>query len=208
MLQGPSAVEAALADLVPAPVCWAVVPVEDYSERLFAEERARMARFLPRRVRTFSSGRTAARRALAAAGCPTAEAAIGVLADGAPAAPEGWRLSISHTDEVAVAVACRSDAARTIGVDVEVLARMDLSFRRHVLAPQDSLPEDADAGQLAVVFSLRESLYKALSGRDAQAIVVRWTGERIEAGIEGGPAPRCGYRCAAGHVVSFCLIEP
>ncbi|HTI66908.1 MAG TPA: hypothetical protein VL460_05095 [Caulobacteraceae bacterium] len=189
---------------MPAALSWSAVAVADHADALFEAERALAGRFVPRRMRTFASGRLAARRALAAAGCPPA--AILMQPDGAPAAPEGWRLSISHTDETAVAVACRSGAAGGVGIDVEQIARMDPALRHYVVGPLDRVPGDADAERLTATFSLRESLFKAVPGVDPQALYVRWDGDAVDCGVEGEAlALSYGWSAVDGHIVSYCV---
>lgn len=157
-------------------------------------------RFAPRRLATFSSGRVAARRALGA------DVAIPVLDGGAPGAPEGWRLSISHTDEVALAVACRDDVAAGVGVDIETCARMDLAWRRLIVGPLDRVPE-GDVLKLTATFSLRESLFKALGGRVREGGYVRWDGEGVEVGVEGMDlALSWGWTLAGACVISWCVL--
>lgn len=200
--------QAALAELLPADVFGAALAVADLSDRLFPEERALLAAAVPRRVRTFSSGRAAARRALAAAGCACADVAIG--ADGgAPVPPGGWRLSISHTDEIALAVACRSDRAEGIGVDIEPVSDAITALRGYVVRPRDRLPRDAGVAQLTATFSLRESVFKALRGQGAtlfDAIGVAWDADRATASVAGADGPlHCTYGQLDGHVLSVCL---
>jgi hypothetical protein len=109
---------------------------------------------------------------------------------------------------VAIAAACRANEAAGVGVDIEDISRMDPKLRRHVLGPLDKAPEDADVAMLTATFSLRESLFKALQGRDAEAIYIRWSGGRVEAGVEGRQTPlRYGWSAAAGHVLSWCLLD-
>jgi 4'-phosphopantetheinyl transferase EntD len=184
-------------------LCWSAVPVADHSDKLTRAERALTAGFVPRRLRTFSSGRMAARRALGS------DASIGVLPDGAPEAPEGWRLSISHTDEIALAAACPTAEARGVGIDIEDIARMDRSLRPYVTGPLDRLPDDAGPEQLTATFSLRESLFKALGGAPTERLFIRWTADAVEAGVEGETVPlRYGWRRVGGHVLSYCLVKP
>jgi 4'-phosphopantetheinyl transferase EntD len=177
------------------------VPVADHTSALFDEERALAARFVPRRLRTFSTGRLAARRALGVS------ASIGRRPDGAPAAPAGWRLSITHTDEIAVAVACPAVDTGGIGVDLEDIGRMDVKLRRLVVGPLDRVAEDVDAERLTATFSLRESLFKALPGADPHAIFIRWDRGRVEAGMAGANL-RYGWTRAGARVLSYALFVP
>lgn len=187
--------------MLPSRIAYAAVAV-GAAHPLSEAEQALAERFAPRRLHTFAAGRAAARLALGSS------APIGFLPGGAPEPPQGWRLSISHTDAVAVAAACRAGEAAGLGIDVEDVSRMDPKLRRHVVGPLDTVPEDADTTLLTATFSLRESLFKALQGRSADAIYVRWDDGRVEAGVEGDPTRfRHGWTCAAGHILSYALIE-
>ena len=182
--------------------------MSDYTDQLFPEEAARLGPMAPRRRATFSSGRVAARAALAAAGCP--QSAIRER-EGAPDPPRGWLVSISHTDDVAVAVACRSSAFAGIGIDVEAVARMDPRFARYVARPNDRLPDGAGPRELTQAFAVREAIFKSLdrpTQRALRRIDLAWRGE---GGIAATLAPQGGFAHeqriadAAGHVLALCL---
>lgn len=185
----------------------AVVAVEDRTGALFAAEAARLDGMAPRRRATYSSGRAAARNALAAAGC--LPEAIGEQ-DGAPVPPEGWRLSISHTDEIAVAVACRSGEAAGIGVDIETVARMDPAWRRYVVRAADRCPEDAGPEALTRGFALREAVFKALepAAQKGARIDLSWADDgAVEAVIAHGQTGRLDQNVTVvgGYVLAVCL---
>ena len=161
----------------------------------------------PRRRATYSSGRVAARNALAAAGC--LPAAIGERV-GAPVPPEGWLLSISHTDEIAVAVACRAGEAAGIGVDIEAVARMDLALRPYVVRAGDRCPADAGVEALTRGFALREAVFKALDPAEQKVarILLNWTDEgAVQAEISQGQTGRLDQNVAVvgGYVLTVCL---
>jgi 4'-phosphopantetheinyl transferase EntD len=197
-----------MAELAPPVLAWSLIPVEDHSGSLFPEERALIPKAVARRVRTFSSGRVAARLALARAGW--AQPSEPILACGrAPLAPAGWRLSISHTDDLALAVACRAEEAAGLGVDIERIDRMQPGMARHIVHAEDRFAPNAGALELTVAFSLRESLFKALAAQDQQRVktaTLRWEGSAITAELVP-PLPhvqlRHDWRVAAGHVVTL-----
>lgn len=183
---------------MPAGLRVAAVAVADHA--LHPAEEAGATRFAPARRATFASGRAAARLAL------ETDAAIAVMPGGAPCAPEGWRLSITHTNAIAVAIAAPAALAAGLGVDIEDISRMDLKLRRLIVRPHDHVPEDADVARLTATFSLHEALYKALGGEGADAAFVRWDGDRAEIGVEGRPLDiRCGWTRADGHILSWCV---
>jgi 4'-phosphopantetheinyl transferase EntD len=88
---------------------------------LLADEEPFVARFAPRRLAEFVSGRACARRALVALGVPDAlRRAIPVGAHGQPVWPAGVVGSITHCPGRCAAVAAPSDRYRSIGIDNEV----------------------------------------------------------------------------------------
>lgn len=181
--------------------------MEDHVSALFAAEASRLEGMAPRRRATFSSGRVAARAALAAAGCRPA--AIGDKG-GAPTPPDGWLLSISHTDEIAVAVACRGGELLGIGVDIESIARMDPAWRRYVARAHDRCPDDAGPEALTRGFALREAVFKSLDPamQKAARIDLDW-GE--DGGIDATLSPRMAQRfhhrvtVVGGYALAVCL---
>jgi 4'-phosphopantetheinyl transferase EntD len=201
----------ALASLAPPQCGWAAVPVADRAGDLLEAEQALVQRFAPRRLRAFASGRRAARLALEAAGCTHSEA-IGVRPDGAPIAPSGWLVTISHSDEIAVALASPATAARAVGIDVEPIDGVGPELRRHILGQGDRLPQTAGPTELAATFSLKESLFKAFGQIDrttARDAVLSWTDDLGGPSVEARAYPDLiyGWRRAGGHIVSLCLVE-
>lgn len=141
---------------------------------LRAEERALAAPWGELRARTFAAGRIALRAALREIGVDV-EGPILKTARGAPLLPRHVRASVSHKDELAIAIASLDDGSGAhVGVDVELFEearvraggkRIDVS--RHVLTSHEcdelaGLPEDDRHRALLTRFSLKESLYKAL----------------------------------------------
>ncbi|RFA28395.1 hypothetical protein CAI21_12560 [Alkalilimnicola ehrlichii] len=116
----------------------------------------------------FLAGRYCATEALKALGYE-GEPVVGSQADRSPAWPSGWLGSISHSSDCAVALVAHRQQALGIGVDVEsVLPPADVETisdmilhgsERDLLASQGYSPEQL----LTVVFSIKESLYKALN---------------------------------------------
>jgi 4'-phosphopantetheinyl transferase EntD len=126
---------------------------------------------LPRRRRTYVAGRLALRQALSAAGASPSPADLPAIeADdrGAPRVPAGFRGSIAHKDEVAVALAGRDDGAR-VGVDVEPLRALAAPLGRRILTPEELAAldrrcrDDDDRGrELLRAFAAKEAIYKAI----------------------------------------------
>jgi 4'-phosphopantetheinyl transferase EntD len=206
------AVERALASIAPTFLSAAVLAVEDRSADLHPDEWALVTQAVPRRVAGFSSGRAAARLALSRAGCSLAHAPI--LAEaGAPISRAGWRLSISHTDDLAVAVACRDVDAAGLGVDVERIGRMEPGLARYIVGHADRFPDNYGATELTLAFSLRESLFKALP-RERQGVlrridldlIARGTPAMLDPPADDGLEHRL---CVAGaHVLTLAWARP
>lgn len=128
-----------------------------------AAERAVAGSLAGARRRTWVYGRIALRRAMQAIGVSVE--AIGATPRGAPALPPGVTGSISHKDEIVVALAAISGGEQ-VGVDVERDRPSRHDLRRLVLRPDEGV--DLDAPWLAVAsetllrFSAKEAIYKAL----------------------------------------------
>ncbi len=127
---------------------------------LLADEEPFVARFAPRRLAEFVSGRACARRALVALGVPDAlRRAIPVGAHGQPVWPAGVVGSITHCPGRCAAVAAPSDRYRSIGIDRTHLPRavIDSTAHHFELAGLDS---DYRVEWPLVLFSARESVFK------------------------------------------------
>ncbi len=158
-------------------------------------ERLHAATLGARRRAPFAGGRVALRRALAALG-DDAAAAILPSARGAPRVPPGTTGSISHKDDVAVALATRAAPFDHVGVDVEhdTPLRVDISGR--ILRPEELLTlADLDAAardrRVRVTFAVKEAIYKAID-----PVVARYVGFR-EVALHFGDA---GAVTAALHL--------
>lgn len=126
------------------------------------EEQELAQDFAPRRRRTFAGGRHALRAALSALG-RTSEGPILRDDRGAPILPDGVRGSLSHSEDVACALVSL-DISYHLGVDVESIARVARLDSALILTPGEvkQLPVNARDLELALKFSLKESLYKAI----------------------------------------------
>ena len=156
--------EASVAGLLPAGVSLDVRPVGDYRDRLNGSEARAVARAVPRRQREFSTGRAAARAALARMGAAGSVILVGAHRE--PLWPHGFVGSITHEDELCIVVACREEAARGIGVDITSSDPLEVPLRS-VVSPEGA-PEPPSAGGATspdpykVAFSAKEALYKAI----------------------------------------------
>lgn len=141
-------------------------PIEDAHEQaLHDDERALAARYAARRMRTFATGRAVLKEALAHAGGQAG--AIGRSARGAPLLPLGFIGSLSHKDELAVALVDKSDGDVTLGVDVELVGAATRDIASHVLTPREQaqlahLDDERRARAVLERFSIKEAFYKAI----------------------------------------------
>lgn len=118
-----------------------------------------------KRQRDFLAGRFCAMRALQSAGLvPIQE--IGIAESGLPRWPDGWTGSISHSKGIAVAAVANKTLCCALGIDVE--ERIDQHIANEI-SSQISSPEELlllDTFELptalTIIFSAKESLYKAL----------------------------------------------
>lgn len=115
----------------------------------------------------FLAGRFAARAALAGAGWPE-PAEIGMSGDQSPSWPFGIVGSITHTRSYAAAAVANSHSVRAIGIDSEV--KFDRATAREIRSLITSASEierlSAELSEelsLSLIFSAKESLYKALA---------------------------------------------
>ncbi len=178
---------------------------EGASHALHEAERRLMTALPAARRDDFRLGRAASARCLTRLGTPGP-----VLADGRlPRFPDGVTGSISHRDGTAVCLAAASPRIRAVGVDLELADALPLAAARLVCTERErdwleGRPDDA-AHQLTALFSLKESLYKALC---VLGVSVRGVKEvECPVGRLGGlPATGCftvrGVRFEAGGVRS------
>lgn len=140
----------------------------------------------PRRREEFLLGRCAARFALRKAGL---RCDLPVLRGSwrEPCWPDGFVGSITHCEEWAVAAAVRAEDVRSIGIDLENSANVAVAEIIGVVSTETErawVLRGGDAQRkLALLFSAKESLYKALFPLcrqffDFHAVELRWCSER------------------------------
>lgn len=135
---------------LPVGLRMAVSPPLD-PRHLFAEEAAAMTRAVPSRQMEFAGGRVAARRAL---GC---DVALPVTQDRTPLWPEGRTGSISHCEDICLAVAGDTAKIAAVGIDIEPNRPLPTDLADEILSD-----EDLDDPALAThVFSAKEAVFKA-----------------------------------------------
>ncbi len=140
---------------------------------------------VPRRAREWLAGRFVAHLVLEDAGLAQPHLPMMAHTSGAPVAPYGYGVSISHKGHVIAACAARMEAHQGIGVDIELVRHSRVPIERRILTPNElaRLPEDPDARMRAIVtaFSLKEAAYKALNplvhryiGFQEVEVVLKW----------------------------------
>lgn len=181
-------------------------------DELHPIERLLLDGMAPPRRDTWAGGRIALRRALREIGSAEAEQPILQGDSGAPLVVGGAVGSISHTDGLAAAVACREPAGSArvaVGVDVERAGR-EISPRaaRRILCDEErrSLGEDEARGlsaaeDLLLRFCLKEALYKALHPLLARAIP--WHSVRVYPRADGSCAVELAAELATGARASL-----
>lgn len=132
--------------------------------RLAPEERAFALSERGRRQIEIVGGRIAARAAAERAGATWP--ALLQSAEREPLAPEGWVVSLSHKNDLVLALVAPSSAG-TIGIDLEGDERQRLSIAERVCRPEEfaaveALADDAKWKNVLVRFAVKEAVYKAV----------------------------------------------
>ncbi len=139
-------------------------PRESSLSALFPEEAAHVAKAVEKRQREFCAGRICARRAMELLG---AEPTV-LLSDEdrVPRWPDGLTGSISHTLNWCGAAVTRDPAIRGVGIDIERASSLKSRVFQMIctedeLSWLDALPEDERGVMGKLIFSAKESAYKA-----------------------------------------------
>jgi 4'-phosphopantetheinyl transferase EntD len=119
---------------------------------LFPVERDLVRAAVTSRQREFATGRALLRALLGE------RVAIPAMVSRAPQMPDGTCASLAHDADVAVAALSRGGFVRSLGVDIETKASVELDLAPEVLRPDDPV---IDA---ALAFCVKEAVYKAWSG--------------------------------------------
>lgn len=137
--------------------------VDGDPETLWSEERAAIARAVPKRQREFAAGRSAARSAMQRLNWRATS--IPSHADRSPCWPEGLVGSIAHTADTCIAVVGRRNPWVSIGIDIEPDRGIDESLWGIIctsdeLQQQDELAPASKAALVTRVFVAKEAFYK------------------------------------------------
>lgn len=145
------------------PVVVAEAGEDDWSAVPLAAEFVLVAAATEKRRRDFAAGRACARRALAALGVPP----LPILAGAArqPLWPAGVVGSITHCRDFCAAAVAPAAFVTALGIDAELHAALEPAVAELVCTPDERrwIESSAPAGVHweAVIFSAKESLYKA-----------------------------------------------
>ncbi len=173
-------------------------PRREYSG-LMPEEAVAVIRAAPKRKREFAAGRIAARRAMAALGFE--ERSVPVGTDRAPIWPNGIVGGISHSDDICIAVAAKTEGVAALGIDVERATPLQAELWDTVLTSSDlslvkSFPKRQRGVIAKVIFSAKECAYKCqypisrkLFGFDAMDITLDIEGQRFWAAFTQDAQP-------------------
>ncbi len=153
----------ALSAVFPQSVNIAVVGLEKCEQKATEPELAALGAASDARLREFSAGRVAARRAMHGINLPPADILVGRHRQ--PLAPAGVLISITHDQEYAVAAATVQSRWHGIGIDIAQADELPVNLHSMVCRGQDleNLREGETVGQRAkLIFCLKEALFKAI----------------------------------------------
>ena len=170
---------------------------------LFPEEEAIVHRAVPRRREEFSTGRWCARQALGQMGLPPPPILMGRWRE--PIWPPGVVGSISHATNICAAVVVPATSFGGIGIDLletNASDRLLPDLSRFITGEEEEdcaqAIESADVEPLVLLFSAKESVIKAISGRlqryvDFTEIQVKFDGNTFEACLNNGDFAITGW---------------
>ena len=137
--------------------------IGEHQGQLFdSEQGVEFDGFSPQRKSEYSSGRRVAHEALKLlAGAPAAVARNGRL----PEWPAGYRGTISHSREIAIAMVASTSDCHGVGLDVVKKNAVSAKVAARIMLTEEIVPPSSgfnDADWRAIVFSAKESVYKAV----------------------------------------------
>ncbi len=155
-----------LRDLLPEDVALSASQIEDAQDSLFVDEMEAILSSVPKRQAEFRAGRTHARRALRALGCP--DQPILRNHNRSPIWPHSFVGAITHSRLLAAAIAAPADKYLALGIDLEPTTPLATDLHALVARPEEraaflrpikSRRKVIDRGKL--VFSIKEAVFKA-----------------------------------------------
>jgi enterobactin synthetase component D len=174
--------------------------VDGDPDALWPEEKAAIARAVPKRQREFAAGRQAARAAMQRLGWPAS--AIDCQPDRSPLWPRGLVGSIAHTSNTCLAVVGRKNPWLSIGIDIEPDQGIEEPLWEIICTTgelhQVNEVEPAKRASLVTkVFVAKEAFYKWHfpqygSILDFQEVSVNWESNESDFEIVSNPLCRNG----------------
>lgn len=167
-IPGDSTLSRVVPQALPEFACFAVKRKSDGYVNAFLGQEARMSRHLRgHRLESFQMGRAAAHVALEGLGRNLGP--IGVGEHREPVWPNGVIGSISHTNDLAVALVAPAEATDGVGVDIEE-RRYAPELADQVPRPEEAewlsqLSDDDREASLLALFSAKETIFKAFFPR-------------------------------------------
>ena len=142
--------------------------IADHRQSLYPEERALISGVIEKRAHEFSTGRFCARQALLEFGIDNFPVLRGEQRE--PIWPKNIVGSISHCQDVAGALAARTEDVKSIGIDIENRKQLNPGIARHVCSEKEKdwlLAQDPTQQNLALlfIFSVKEAIFKCVSGK-------------------------------------------
>lgn len=150
--------------LPPAVVTCEAWATDELEGELLPDERAHVARAVPKRVEEFRRGRACARRALFVLGAP--HVPIGVTATRAPRWPDGTVGSITHCDGFCAAAVGSSSEVLAVGIDAEPDRPLPDGIFDRISTDRERRWARTAVSTIAcdtLVFSAKEAVYKVWS---------------------------------------------
>jgi len=154
---------ATVESLFDTPVTVAVLPVADHCDELSTDESAATQSMVANRLRTYSTGRRAARQCLAQLGIHNFSLLAAPSRE--PIWPDGMVGSLSHTNDDCVAVVAPQHLCRGLGIDVERLVEIGRGEQDLILTPGEKamLAELTTVDHLdCAIFSIKEAVFKSV----------------------------------------------
>jgi len=150
-------------ELLPDGVAAVEVRGDDPEAALLPEEKAAVERASPKRRREFTTGRSCARRALAALELPPGPILRGP--DREPTWPPGAVGSITHCHDYCAAAVAPAGQYASLGIDAEVHDELPEGVLERISLPEErdwlQAQANGEAHWDTVLFSAKESVFKA-----------------------------------------------
>lgn len=118
-----------------------------------------------RRKLAFLSGRMCINKLISHADMKSVALAMEASANGSAVWPGGWSGSISHTQNIVIAVGSQHESVQGVGVDIETIQSSEHceSLHQCYFTPAEKALAGNDTLTTTLIFSIKESVYKLLN---------------------------------------------